>query len=150
MPPLLPQFLYLEHPDRVQEWQFLLALRHDAVLPCKHAFEVPSPATTRRAFCMVTPLCDANLCDAIKAKWAGTAFADGFIPAQRVALAVQLCSGLAYLHASHVAHRDIKPQKVLLQGRKLLIADLGLSKELDPSVASARHTRVGTFAYSVR
>ena len=135
---------------RKQEWEFLEHLQHEAVLPCLRAFLVPSPASSRQVVCMVTPLCASDLCEAIQTKWVNTDFAGVVTPAQRLTLAAQLCSGLAYLHMSRVAHRDIKPGNVLVQGRKLLIADLGLSKEIDPRVASAHHTQTGTLVYSVR
>jgi serine/threonine protein kinase len=38
-----------------------------------------------------------------------------------------ICSGLAYLHAQGVMHRDIKPQNILLQGQSTKIADFGFA-----------------------
>ena len=137
-------------PRRQQEWDFLLALCHPAVLPCLRAFEVPSPAHTRRVVCMITPLCDTDLGAAIEVRWANTAFRGVVSASERLGLAAQLCEGLMYLHAHRVAHRDIKPGNVLIAGRAALIADLGLSKDIDPRVASAHHTAAGTAAYMVR
>jgi serine/threonine protein kinase len=149
-----PQFLFLNEAQsavgRPQEWSFLLALRHPAVLPCFCAFQAPSPAHTRQVVCMITPLCDADLGAAIAARWANTAFSNGISASERLDLATQLCAGLAYLHERHVAHRDIKPGNILLSGRSVQIADLGLSKEVDPRVASAHHTAAGTEVYAVR
>jgi serine/threonine protein kinase len=42
----------------------------------------------------------------------------------------QLLSGLSYMHANCVVHRDLKPQNLLLAGGCLKIADFGLSKKL--------------------
>jgi serine/threonine protein kinase len=149
-----PQFLFLNEAQnaagRPAEWDFLLALRHPAVLPCLCVFQAPSPAHTRRVVCMITPLCDADLGAAIAARWANTAFSNGISASERLDLATQLCAGLAYLHERHVAHRDIKPGNILLSGRSVQIADLGLSKEVDPRVASAHHTAAGTEVYAVR
>jgi serine/threonine protein kinase len=129
-------------PRRQQEWDFLLALCHPAVLPCLRAFEVPSPAHTRRVVCMITPLCDTDLGAAIEACWANTAFRGVISASERLALAAQLCDWL--MHERHVAHRDIKPGNVLVARRAVL------SKDIDPRVASAHHTAAGTVAYAVR
>ncbi len=135
---------------RLQEWEFLLGLRHPAVLPCVHAFEAPSPANAFCVVCMITPQGDCDLGAAIEARWSNTAF-DGHVSVpERLQLAAQLCAGLAYLHEHRVAHRDIKPGNVLLAGRALLLADLGLAKEIDPVAASAHHTAIGTAEYAVR
>ena len=110
---------------RSQEWHFLCGLQHDNVLPCLRVFPVPSPAHARRVMCMVSPLCDADLGAAIDSQWVNTAFREPPSEAERVSLAKQLTSGLAYLHENDVAHRDIKPGNILLKGRKPLIADFG-------------------------
>lgn len=67
-----------------------------------------------------------------------------------VDLVTQAADGLAVLHAHGVVHRDIKPQNLLLrsdeqQGRRLLIADLGVAKAM--LFASGITQVVGTPAY---
>jgi serine/threonine protein kinase len=44
----------------------------------------------------------------------------------------QICSGLAHVHDNHIVHRDLKPNNVFVSkdGKKILIGDFGLSKEL--------------------
>jgi serine/threonine protein kinase len=42
---------------------------------------------------------------------------------------IQILSGLAYMHASHVIHRDLKPKNLLINGNCIIkIADFGLAK----------------------
>ena len=46
----------------------------------------------------------------------------------------QLLKGLSVLQAKNIAHRDIKPQNILIQKRgilKVLIADMGLATFVD-------------------
>ncbi|MFC7623061.1 serine/threonine-protein kinase [Microlunatus sp. GCM10028923] len=71
-------------------------------------------------------------------------------PAAAVDLIDQAARGLADLHAVGVVHRDVKPQNLLLRsdrrlGRRLLVADLGLAKEL--AFASGLTKVVGSPGY---
>ncbi len=40
--------------------------------------------------------------------------------------------GLLYLHSRGVCHRDLKPQNMLVRGKKLVICDFGSAKVLQP------------------
>jgi glycogen synthase kinase 3 alpha len=53
----------------------------------------------------------------------------------------QLCRGLAYLHASGVCHRDIKPQNLLIcpRSRALKLCDFGSAKRLLPNEANVSY-----------
>jgi len=53
--------------------------------------------------------------------------------AERITLATQLLSGLAFLEASapQAVHRDIKPQNIFVKGRSCVLGDFGLMKLLD-------------------
>lgn len=52
-----------------------------------------------------------------------------------------LCQALAYLHNSHVRHKDIKPENILIDfSGSIVLADFGNSKKFDENVKSA--TRV--------
>uniref|UniRef100_A0A7S0YXX7 Protein kinase domain-containing protein n=1 Tax=Hemiselmis tepida TaxID=464990 RepID=A0A7S0YXX7_9CRYP len=63
-------------------------------------------------------------------------------------LALQMASGLSYMHDQGVYHRDMKPENVLLSSKGAVkIADFGLSKSVGTSGASAMGTTVGTHLY---
>jgi serine/threonine protein kinase len=48
--------------------------------------------------------------------------------AQRVDIAMQMLDGLAFLHASSIAHRDIKPDNIFLVKGQVKIGDFGLAR----------------------
>ena len=56
-----------------------------------------------------------------------------------------VCNGLAVMHQEHVFHRDIKPENILMAGDVPKIADLGISRMLDPNEVAS--TAVGTLPY---
>jgi len=66
-------------------------------------------------------------------------------PAQVVALARQICSGLAYAHDAGIVHRDLKPENILvatgLDGPVPRIVDFGLALSIDQT--DARLTESG-------
>ncbi|MCO5609613.1 hypothetical protein L7F22_063843 [Adiantum nelumboides] len=55
-------------------------------------------------------------------------------------LMYQLCKGISYCHSHGVMHRDLKPQKLLLDKKGLLkIGDLGLSRSFSILLKSYTH-----------
>ena len=44
----------------------------------------------------------------------------------------QMLRGLNYMHSIGVCHRDLKPQNMLVKGKRLVICDFGSAKVLHP------------------
>jgi serine/threonine-protein kinase len=72
-----------------------------------------------------------------------------FEPSQVLGLAIPIARGLAHAHRHGIAHRDMKPENILLHGDGPKIADFGLARHIEES--GQRHTTagflVGTPAY---
>jgi serine/threonine protein kinase len=63
-------------------------------------------------------------------------------------LGAGLASALAHVHARGFIHRDIKPANILLEhGREPRLADFGIARALDSTVATATGAVSGTAAY---
>ncbi len=62
----------------------------------------------------------------------------------RIELVLRVCAPLAYAHARHVVHRDLKPGNILVgrDGPKLL--DFGIAKLVDPDTSEQREARTRT------
>src|SRR2546425_3944617 len=60
-----------------------------------------------------------------------------------VKILVEIVDALAYAHAHGVAHRDIKPDNVLLSGRHALVMDFGVAKALSEATGRQRLTTAG-------
>ncbi len=72
----------------------------------------------------------------------------------RLELMIQICEGLNFLHQSKIAHRDVKPENILLEpiaeDRPIVVklTDFGLAKFHDPQdTTSTMHTKLGTENY---
>eukprot|EP00283_Hemiselmis_rufescens_P023179 CAMPEP_0173447476 /NCGR_PEP_ID=MMETSP1357-20121228/38746_1 /TAXON_ID=77926 /ORGANISM="Hemiselmis rufescens, Strain PCC563" /LENGTH=336 /DNA_ID=CAMNT_0014413865 /DNA_START=261 /DNA_END=1271 /DNA_ORIENTATION=- len=74
---------------------------------------------------------------------------EGGVPGERAEeIALQMASGLSYMHDQGVYHRDMKPENVLLSSKGAVkIADFGLSKSVGTGGLSAMGTAVGTPNY---
>jgi tRNA A-37 threonylcarbamoyl transferase component Bud32 len=78
-----------------------------------------------------------------------TRLLDGPLSARTVhELTGRLATALAYVHAHGFLHRDIKPANILLaHGHEPLLADFGIARALDGTIATATGAVAGTAAY---
>ena len=63
---------------------------------------------------------------------------------QAVRLTSEACEALAYVHAQHVVHRDVKPHNLILGDRGVVLVDFGVAREAEATTAG---TVIGTPAY---
>ena len=66
---------------------------------------------------------------------------------QAAAIAVQVLSGLAEIHAGGAIHRDVKPANILLQQDRAVLMDLGMAHVSDATNLTMSHETCGTPQY---
>ena len=66
---------------------------------------------------------------------------------QKIKISLCICYGLSYMHSNRIAHRDMKPENVLLFGDKSTakISDFGTSKNIQTFIKNSG--MVGTPIY---
>jgi hypothetical protein len=68
-------------------------------------------------------------------------------------LGAQIAEALAYVHASEIVHRDVKPANILVPrdfetaGGAVRLADFGIARLVDASTITIEQTTLGTAAY---
>jgi serine/threonine protein kinase len=109
-------------------------LHHPNLVTCFGACDHPKLA-------IVTELCLTSLHAVLHEKEGGT---PQIAEARLIRMCMGIAAGMAYLHARHIVHRDLKAGNVLLdQYKQVKICDFGISAILDATTKSLDAT-IGT------
>ncbi|PKY39301.1 kinase-like protein [Rhizophagus irregularis] len=65
----------------------------------------------------------------------------------KIQMALDITNGLKFLHSKGIIHRDLHSKNILVNDRKLLIADLGLSKKLAEATTHSKSNKYGMREY---
>ncbi|KAF0458585.1 kinase-like protein [Gigaspora margarita] len=83
---------------------------------------------------------DGNLRDYLKKQFSSLKWAD------KLRIATEIASGLNFLHDNNIAHRDLHPRNILVHQGTMMIADFGISKQINEA-PSSNSAIFGTPAY---
>ncbi|RIB20169.1 kinase-like domain-containing protein [Gigaspora rosea] len=78
---------------------------------------------------------DGNLRNYLKGKWKDGKFKISWTKV--IEFAIKITDGLNYLHENGIIHRDLHSNNILINGYEILIADFGISKEIDNNSISS-------------
>ncbi|PKC61876.1 kinase-like protein [Rhizophagus irregularis] len=84
---------------------------------------------------------DGNLKDYLEEKFASLNWND------KIKMAMDITSGLKFLHSKEIIHRDLHSKNILVNNGKLLIADFGLSKKLADAKTGSVANKMGIIGY---
>ncbi|CAB4493611.1 unnamed protein product [Rhizophagus irregularis] len=84
---------------------------------------------------------DGNLKDYLEEKFASLNWND------KIKMALDITSGLKFLHSKEIIHRDLHSKNILVNNGKLLIADFGLSKKLADAKTGSVANKMGIIGY---
>lgn len=129
------------------------AIRHD-----RHAGTTARARFVREA-CILSQLEHVNICrlyefvegeghdllvmERVVGRTLKQAIADGLRPAQRLEIALGICSALVAAHSLGIVHRDLKPENVMLaDDGSVKVLDFGVARRLsdEPGLAPAART----------
>jgi serine/threonine-protein kinase len=130
----------------VREVELTSSLSHPNIVPILKAEE-----------CLFVPDGPDGLCYYIMPYVEGESLRERLIrekrlaPRAALAIALQVADALGYAHERGVIHRDVKPENILLEGDRALLADFGIARAVSAARGQANVTlpgeRVGTVAY---
>lgn len=128
----------------IVEFDFLKTVDHPAVMKVYERGSVAIGSSKNRVEVpfYIAEYLPRTLADALRA---------GMLMVDKVALAVHLLSGLAYLSAlsTPIVHRDIKPENIFIRGRSAVFGDFGLLKALEPNELTSQFA-IGDLSRGVR
>lgn len=134
------RFLDQKQKDKaMNEVALMKKFRHPYIVEYKESF------LDDNKLCIIMAFCDGG---DLHATIEENKQQNTYIPEQKILKwLVQILLGLRAIHNSKCLHRDIKPQNLLLdKDGRLRIADFGVSKRLDSTMAQAR-SMIGTPYY---
>jgi serine/threonine protein kinase/Flp pilus assembly protein TadD len=134
------KFIHLEAPSHALELRSLEAMkgiRHPNLVSLFGAWHV------NYWLILAMELCDRSLQDRLREVLYQKL--DGVPTEELLSYMRDAANGLDALNANHVQHRDVKPGNLLLLSAGVKVADFGLAKALEQTVAS--NSGAGTIAY---
>jgi eukaryotic-like serine/threonine-protein kinase len=113
-----------EHADRfLREIRFAAQLTHPHILPLYDSGEIPSGSGAPVLYYVMPFVAGGSLRDRLKAE--GRVAID-----QAIRMTRAVGAALDYAHRRQIAHRDVKPENILLQEGEPIVADFGVARGL--------------------